>query len=230
MAKDESTAADDSAEGTEHLSAEEKSAAEEKALKEKEEAEAKKKEEEEEEGLSEEEKEEKKKKEEQEEQDRRSRQGQVKKQFQMLATEDDYTLEDVPERLREEVIAYQKEIAEKIKQPDETDKGEDKVEIKKEIKEELKEETLLETELDKLGEKEATLAEETYEDLKEHGYSPREARIKTIALHSIPSDTEYTAHAGRSHKVGGNARTKVKTREDDAAEEAEAALPPEFKA
>lgn len=210
MDEDVTIPADDSAEDTEQLSEEEKSALEKKAP---------------ETELTDEQKKEK----EQEEQDRRSRLGQVKKQFQMLATEDDYTLEDVPERLREEVVAYQKEVSEKI-QPKEV---EDKVNVEDIVKKQIadaKETDLLEVELNKLGEKEATEAEETYEDLKTHGYNAKDARIKTIALHSIPSDSEYTAHAGRSHKVGGNARTQVKTREDETETIATEGLPKEFQA
>lgn len=218
MDQDDTTTVDDSTEGTEQPSSEENSSDENSST----EGENEEKE------LTEEQKKEKQEKEEKEEQDRRARQGQVKKQFEMIVSDDDYSIDDVPERLKDEVIEYQDKISNKLKKPEDEDKVNVEEVIDKKIAE-SKETDLLETELNKLGEKEATLAEETYADLKEHGYGAREARIKTIALHSIPSDTEYSAHAGRSHKVGGNARTQVKTREDDAAAEAEAGLPPEFK-
>jgi|APSaa5957512622_1039677.scaffolds.fasta_scaffold99448_2 hypothetical protein len=224
MAKDETTPEDqESLEGMEHLSAEEKSAAEKKALQENENKEEKE--------LTEEEKEEKKLKEEKEEQDRRTRQGQVKKQLEMLASDPNYLIEDVPQRLLDDVIkgakASNEKLSEKLKVKTENP-DEDKDSIKREIKDELKEETSLELELNKLGDKEAESAQETYEDFRSHGYSAREARVKTVAMHNIPSDDEYSISVGRSHRVGGQTRTKIKTRADETAEFAQKALPKEF--
>lgn len=121
-----------------------------------------------------------------EELDKRGYQGMIRKEAIRIAEEDSYTIDQVPEALRDDVIGFQKRLQEKISGKNQTDE------------QAIVEKAVMETEArialrqakDSLSEEEQAGFVAEYEELKEKGYTPPEALDKAKKIHQVLSPEE----------------------------------------
>lgn len=139
---------------------------------------------------------------------RKSHEGLVKQQLTNLATEDGYTIDDVPEKYRDDVIDLQNKLRNKV-----TVKTEPKVD-ENELEDRLMAKFEFKKTIEGLLDEEKAEATATYDSLKEKGHSADEALELTKLKHNIMNKDELARrekqYAARFHKAGSAPKDKNK--------------------